>query len=125
MSLIEVSIFRGGAVVGGKQRSYTLSVKQAQFGAEMFDKPYLHEQVQVRGAVYDNETWQSCNPFFSLDKLFSCIANFFFTTFVLHLQFVDYLYSKDNELWDRTYDTVRDSMDQPLCNYWIASSHNT
>ncbi|KAJ8042444.1 1-phosphatidylinositol 4,5-bisphosphate phosphodiesterase gamma-1 [Holothuria leucospilota] len=40
-------------------------------------------------------------------------------------EFVDYLYSKDNELWDRTYDEVCDDMDQPLCNYWIASSHNT
>lgn len=40
-------------------------------------------------------------------------------------EFVDYLYSKDNELWDRTYDEVCDNMDQPLCNYWIASSHNT
>ncbi|XP_071822304.1 1-phosphatidylinositol 4,5-bisphosphate phosphodiesterase gamma-1-like isoform X2 [Apostichopus japonicus] len=40
-------------------------------------------------------------------------------------EFVDYLYSKDNELWDRTYDEVTDTMDQPICNYWIASSHNT
>nr|XP_054762576.1 1-phosphatidylinositol 4,5-bisphosphate phosphodiesterase gamma-1-like [Lytechinus pictus] len=40
-------------------------------------------------------------------------------------EFVDYLYSKDNEIWNRFYDNITDDMDRPLCDYWIASSHNT
>ncbi|XP_071504089.1 1-phosphatidylinositol 4,5-bisphosphate phosphodiesterase gamma-1-like [Diadema antillarum] len=40
-------------------------------------------------------------------------------------EFVDYLYSKDNEIWNRFYDNVTDDMDRPLCDYWVASSHNT
>ncbi|XP_071822234.1 1-phosphatidylinositol 4,5-bisphosphate phosphodiesterase gamma-1-like isoform X3 [Apostichopus japonicus] len=40
-------------------------------------------------------------------------------------EFVDYLYSKNNQIWDSNHDQVVHSLDQPLCNYWMASSHNT
>uniref|UniRef100_H2ZL30 Phosphoinositide phospholipase C n=1 Tax=Ciona savignyi TaxID=51511 RepID=H2ZL30_CIOSA len=37
-----------------------------------------------------------------------------------------YLFSKENSLWDRKYDTIPDSvLDHPLSHYWISSSHNT
>lgn len=38
---------------------------------------------------------------------------------------MDYLYSKNNQIWDSNHDQVVHSLDQPLCNYWMASSHNT
>lgn len=40
-------------------------------------------------------------------------------------EFIDFLYSKQNEIWDSNCDKVYQDMKQPLSNYWIASSHNT
>lgn len=40
-------------------------------------------------------------------------------------EFMDYLYSKSNEIWDSRNDEVTQDMTRPLCDYWIASSHNT
>jgi len=41
------------------------------------------------------------------------------------LQFEDFLFSKDNTIWDTSYDRVNQDMTRPLSQYWIASSHNT
>ena len=40
-------------------------------------------------------------------------------------QFMDYLYSSHNSIWNEQHSKVTQDMDQPLNNYWIASSHNT
>ncbi|XP_071959043.1 1-phosphatidylinositol 4,5-bisphosphate phosphodiesterase gamma-1-like isoform X2 [Antedon mediterranea] len=40
-------------------------------------------------------------------------------------EFLDYLYSNSNSLWDEQHDKITDNMDQPMSHYWIASSHNT
>lgn len=40
-------------------------------------------------------------------------------------EFVDYLFSKQNDLWDTKYDSIFMDMNQPMSSYWIASSHNT
>ncbi|KAB7496009.1 1-phosphatidylinositol 4,5-bisphosphate phosphodiesterase gamma-1 [Armadillidium nasatum] len=40
-------------------------------------------------------------------------------------EFAQYLYSKENEVWDGAHNTVTQDMTQPLSHYWIASSHNT
>ncbi|KAJ9579947.1 hypothetical protein L9F63_004420, partial [Diploptera punctata] len=45
----------------------------------------------------------------------------FFTT----VEFMDFLFSKQNEIWDPKYDDVYQDMTKPLSHYWIASSHNT
>jgi hypothetical protein len=43
----------------------------------------------------------------------------------LFLQFIDYLFSKGNSLWDPAHNEVTQDMTRPLSHYWIASSHNT
>ncbi|KAH8385202.1 hypothetical protein KR200_005718 [Drosophila serrata] len=40
-------------------------------------------------------------------------------------EFMDFLFSKQNDLWNSKYDSVFMDMNQPLSSYWIASSHNT
>lgn len=40
-------------------------------------------------------------------------------------EFMDFLFSKQNDLWDVRFDKIYQDMDRPLSHYWIASSHNT
>lgn len=42
-----------------------------------------------------------------------------------HFQFIDFLFSKPNELWNANCDKVYQDMTHPMSHYWIASSHNT
>nr|CAD7405539.1 unnamed protein product [Timema cristinae] len=41
------------------------------------------------------------------------------------VEFMSFLFSKQNEIWDQRYDLVYQDMSRPLSHYWIASSHNT
>ncbi|XP_012280746.1 1-phosphatidylinositol 4,5-bisphosphate phosphodiesterase gamma-1 isoform X2 [Orussus abietinus] len=40
-------------------------------------------------------------------------------------EFIDFLFSKQNDIWDSKHDQVIQDMTRPLSHYWIASSHNT
>ncbi|XP_055951675.1 1-phosphatidylinositol 4,5-bisphosphate phosphodiesterase gamma-1-like [Argiope bruennichi] len=40
-------------------------------------------------------------------------------------EFIDFLFSKQNDVWDEQHNEVNQDMTQPLVNYWIASSHKT
>ncbi|XP_076470498.1 1-phosphatidylinositol 4,5-bisphosphate phosphodiesterase gamma-1-like [Babylonia areolata] len=40
-------------------------------------------------------------------------------------EFLDFLFSPQNSLWDSRHDAVIQDMDQPLSAYWVASSNNT
>ncbi|KAF7269728.1 hypothetical protein GWI33_017246 [Rhynchophorus ferrugineus] len=40
-------------------------------------------------------------------------------------EFLDFLFSKQNDLWDLKKNKVYQDMTRPLSHYWIASSHNT
>lgn len=41
------------------------------------------------------------------------------------LEFMDYLFSKQNTIWDHKFDCNKQDLTRPLTHYWIASSHNT
>ncbi|KAG9510341.1 1-phosphatidylinositol 4,5-bisphosphate phosphodiesterase gamma-1 [Fragariocoptes setiger] len=45
--------------------------------------------------------------------------------YITHSEFLDFLFSPDNSLWDKSHDRVNQDMTRPLNHYWIASSHNT
>jgi hypothetical protein len=38
---------------------------------------------------------------------------------------MDFLFSKQNDIWDQRCDQVYQDMTRPMSHYWIASSHNT
>ncbi|XP_015591333.1 1-phosphatidylinositol 4,5-bisphosphate phosphodiesterase gamma-1 isoform X2 [Cephus cinctus] len=40
-------------------------------------------------------------------------------------EFIDFLFSKQNDIWDQKHDMVSHDMTRPMAHYWIASSHNT
>ncbi|XP_056381806.1 1-phosphatidylinositol 4,5-bisphosphate phosphodiesterase gamma-2 isoform X2 [Hyla sarda] len=41
-------------------------------------------------------------------------------------EFLTYLFSKENSIWDEKYDEITiQNMNNPLSHYWISSSHNT
>lgn len=40
-------------------------------------------------------------------------------------EFIDFLFSKHNDIWDKKYDHVSQDMTRPMSHYWISSSHNT
>ncbi|XP_078274874.1 1-phosphatidylinositol 4,5-bisphosphate phosphodiesterase gamma-1 isoform X2 [Rhinoraja longicauda] len=41
-------------------------------------------------------------------------------------EFLTFLFSKENSIWDRRFDQVNmEEMSNPLSHYWISSSHNT
>ena len=40
-------------------------------------------------------------------------------------EFIDFLFSKSNSIFNPEHSKVFQNMDRPLCHYWIDSSHNT
>lgn len=40
-------------------------------------------------------------------------------------EFLDFLFSKQNDIWNPAKDVVYHDMTRPLAHYWISSSHNT
>lgn len=47
------------------------------------------------------------------------------TPYLTIAEFVDFLFSKQNEIWNSECDKIYHDMTRPLSHYWISSSHNT
>ncbi|XP_063235452.1 1-phosphatidylinositol 4,5-bisphosphate phosphodiesterase gamma-1 [Bacillus rossius redtenbacheri] len=45
--------------------------------------------------------------------------------FFTAVEFMSFLFSKQNEIWNQNFDIVCQDMTRPMSHYWIASSHNT
>jgi hypothetical protein len=45
-------------------------------------------------------------------------------SWTLH-EFIDYLFSSQNQVFNSAHERIHQNMDRPLPHYWIASSHNT
>lgn len=68
-----------------------------------------------------------------LNKVRECMTKFIDDTmretaepFLYVDEFLTYLFSKENSIWDEKYDEITvQNMNNPLSHYWIASSHNT
>lgn len=54
------------------------------------------------------------------------VAHSVFPFLLVPGQFVTFLFSKENSVWNSQLDAVcPDTMNNPLSHYWISSSHNT
>jgi phosphatidylinositol phospholipase C gamma-1 len=59
------------------------------------------------------------------DYLLDAMRHYEIEPYFTLTEFIDFLFSKTNEVWDTKYDRVYQDMTQPLTHYFIASSHNT
>ncbi|XP_052233156.1 1-phosphatidylinositol 4,5-bisphosphate phosphodiesterase gamma-1-like [Dreissena polymorpha] len=84
------------------------------------EKMHVFIQQEQKENLSQMEVKQQMEVF--LDDRGREIANQFFFN---EQEFIDYLFSKQNTIWDSKYDSVTQDMGRPLTHYWIASSHNT
>lgn len=47
------------------------------------------------------------------------------TPYLTIVEFIDFLFSKQNEIWNKECDKIYHDMTRPLSHYFISSSHNT
>jgi phosphatidylinositol phospholipase C gamma-1 len=62
---------------------------------------------------------------FMIDYLLDPMRHYEIDPYFTLTEFIDFLFSKRNSVWDTNYDNVYQDMTQPLTHYWIATSHNT
>ncbi|GFU38931.1 1-phosphatidylinositol 4,5-bisphosphate phosphodiesterase gamma-1 [Nephila pilipes] len=80
---------------------------------------FLSEQQKDPDALDEQKVSQFMREY--LQDPFRDVHEPFFTV----PEFLDFLFSKQNDAWDSRHNEVNQDMTQPLVNYWIASSHNT
>ncbi|GFW13455.1 1-phosphatidylinositol 4,5-bisphosphate phosphodiesterase gamma-1 [Trichonephila clavipes] len=80
---------------------------------------FLSEQQKDPDAMDEKKVSQFMREY--LQDPFRDVHEPFFTV----PEFLDFLFSKENDAWDSRHNAVNQDMNQPLVNYWIASSHNT
>jgi phosphatidylinositol phospholipase C gamma-1 len=62
---------------------------------------------------------------FMLNYLLDPMRHYEIDPYFTLTEFIDFLFSKRNSVWDTKYDNIYQDMTQPLTHYWIATSHNT
>jgi len=112
---------------------FCLFYKNLIFNSHLFDdyfQTYLEEdKISLKGFitflsfVQKDLIIQDENRIIQLMKQYS--SNDSLQTYLSNQEFMSYLFSKDNQVWDTQFDKIYQNMDKPLTHYWIASSHNT
>lgn len=96
--------------------------------------PYSKDGTLVRLKEFQTFLLQDQNePMARDDKIVSSIIREFVQDpqrdvqepFLTLAEFLDYLYSRQNGLWDVRNDRIHHDMRQPFAHYWVSSSHNT
>uniref|UniRef100_A0A665UA87 Phosphoinositide phospholipase C n=1 Tax=Echeneis naucrates TaxID=173247 RepID=A0A665UA87_ECHNA len=91
---------------------------------------FLREKLPVTTSNLSQTTPLPSFCFCGLDKIvnLSVSLGLFLEHIVLlsPVQFLTYLFAKENTIWDSSLDQVcPENMNNPLSHYWISSSHNT
>ena len=95
-----------------------LSLEELKDQILYFDPTYDDSTISLGGMFITN-----CQRMFSNDKRYRIIiiSLFIFQGLITFMVFSDLNYIKDVKLKEQVYQ----DMTQPLCHYWINSSHNT
>lgn len=100
------------------ERFFNQTVEEKKMSPERFQQFMIEEQKDQSGSdlIFIK---QEMNMF--LDDPLRAASGLYFT----EQEFLDYLFSPQNTIWDSKHDTVNQDMERPLSSYWISSSHNT
>ncbi|GJQ70950.1 small-wing [Trypoxylus dichotomus] len=116
--LYQKLLFNGNTVEDIFDRYSTYSDNTKQLTLQEFQSFLTSEQNDEMGSNESICSTFICN--FLKDPQRDCQEPHFTIS-----EFLDFLFSKQNDLWDPTKDQVYHDMTRPLSHYWIASSHNT
>lgn len=100
------------------ERYFSQSADERRMSPERFQQ-FMIEDQKDQGAADLIFIKQEMNMF--LDDPLRAASGLYFT----EQEFLDYLFSPQNTIWDSQHDVINQDMDRPLSSYWISSSHNT
>ncbi|KAK7114898.1 hypothetical protein V1264_000879 [Littorina saxatilis] len=105
-------------VVENFDRWFDPTPQEKLMSREKFQQFMVEDQKDPKATEMSHIKHEMC---LFLDDPLRAVGNLYFT----EQEFLDYLYSPQNTIWDSRHDVINQDMEQPLSKYWISSSHNT